>query len=276
MLLPTSAESDRIRGGSIGLCWEVIMTDDIGSILKKWRYAPDDINVRLIRGQDGKDKLQMRLDLGLLQMELDGRPDGRRPHRFESYLGYYTKKAQTHEKEHGSRLNLAPLDCWLLQQEAIQFYHRYLALMRLGDYQRVIRDTLRNLSVFDFVGSHTRNEEIIWSFEQYRPYVIMMNTRAWASQSMEFQDYDQALDYIKQGTGKLRRFYRMNREKVGEERPELDLLRDWAVEIRRKRPISDRERLGRELQQAVRNEEYERAALLRDMLGDLGAPASPA
>ena len=31
----------------------------------------------------------MRIDLGLLQMELDGRPDGQRPHGFESLLDYY-------------------------------------------------------------------------------------------------------------------------------------------------------------------------------------------
>ena len=35
---------------------------------------------RKIVGEDGKEKLQVRLDLGLLQMELNGRPDGERPH----------------------------------------------------------------------------------------------------------------------------------------------------------------------------------------------------
>jgi hypothetical protein len=248
------------------------MSDDIGPILKSWHHVPDDITVRIIRGEDGREKLQMRLDLGLLQMELDGRPDGRRPHRFESYLKYYSQKARQHKKDHGSRLQLTPLDCWLLQQEALQFYHRYLALMRIGDYRRVIRDTVRNLSVLDFVGEHSGNEEIIWSFEQYRPYVIMMNTRAAASQSMEDHDYDKALEFIREGTSKLQHFYQVNQDRMGEERPELDLLRDWAVEIRRKKPITDRERLKRELRRAVHNEEYERAALLRDMLGDLGNP----
>lgn len=248
------------------------MNEDIGPILKNWRHVPDDVNVRIIRGSDGREKLQMRLDLGMLQMELDGRPDGRRPHRYESYLKYYTQKALQHKKEHGSLLMLTPLDCWLLQQEAVQFYHRYLALMRLGDYRRVIRDTKRNLTVLDFVAEHTGNEEIVWSFEQYRPYVILMNTRAFASQSMDLQDYDKALEYIREGTHQLQQFYRLNHDRVGEERPELDILRDWAVEIRRKRPISDRERLSGELRRAVQNEEYERAALLRDMLSELGRP----
>jgi hypothetical protein len=253
-----------------------MMTDDIGPILKKWRYAPNDINVRIVRAENGREKLQMRLDLGILQMELDGRPDGRRPHRFETYYKYYLNKARLMEKERGRLLSLTPLDCWLLQQEAVQFYHRYLALMRLGDYRRVIRDTLRNLHVFDFVGKHTSNAEIAWSFEQYRPYVIMMNTRACAAQSMDLQDFDKALEQIRQGSRKLKQFYRANHERVGEDRVELELLHEWALEIRRKRPLSDREHLARELRRAVHNEEYERAALLRDMLGDLEKPVDPA
>ncbi|HNY90254.1 MAG TPA: hypothetical protein PKM23_01895, partial [bacterium] len=235
------------------------MADDIGPILRKWHYSANDMNVRLIQGEDGRQKLQLRLDLGLLQMELDGRPDGRRPHHFESYYSYYLHKSRLAEKEEARSLNLTPFDCWLLQQEAIQLYHRYVALMRLGDFGRVLRDTKRNLQLFDFVGSHSSNETIIWSFEQYRPYVIMMNTRAAVSQCMEFQDYDKALEQIRKGRSRLRRFYRMHGEKAGDERVELELLQEWAVEIRSKRPISDRDQLARELRRAVRSEDYERA-----------------
>ncbi len=243
------------------------MTDDITAILNNWRYLPNDINVRIIHGHDGKPKLQMRLDLGLLQMELDGRPDGQRPHRFETYLNYYVHKSR--RKKLGKKLpfHLTPLDCWRLQQEAIQFYHRYLALMRLGDYDRVIRDTTRNLQVFDFVARHTRDEEIIWSFEQYRPYVIMMNTRAFTSQCMENKEYDQALTCIRNATRLLRRHYRKYQDKIGDDQLELELLQEWAVEVKRKQPLSERARLQRELAIAIRKEEYERAAVLRDMLG---------
>ena len=36
----------------------------------------------------------MRIDLGLIQMELAGRPDGQRPDGFESLLDCYEAKAQ--------------------------------------------------------------------------------------------------------------------------------------------------------------------------------------
>ena len=50
---------------------------------------PGVINVRKIHGVDGLPKFQMRLDLGLLQMEMSGRPDGVRPHGYESLLDYF-------------------------------------------------------------------------------------------------------------------------------------------------------------------------------------------
>lgn len=244
--------------------------DDITEILNTWRYSPNDINVRIIDGQDGKPKLQMRLDLGLLQMELDGRPDGQRPHRFETYLSYYIHKSRRKRLGKKVPFQLTPVDCWLLQQESIQFYHRYLALMRLGDYDRVIRDTTRNLQVFDFVARHAGDEEIIWSFEQYRPYVVMMNTRALTSQCMENKEYDQALDYIRNAKRLLRRHYRRHQDKIGDDQLELELLQEWAVEVKKKRPLSKRARLQRELTIAIRKEEYERAAVLRDLLGTAG------
>src|SRR4051794_7634989 len=52
---------------------------DVTPVLRGWDYESGTINVRKIYGLDGQPKLQMRLDLGLLQMEMNGRPDGVRP-----------------------------------------------------------------------------------------------------------------------------------------------------------------------------------------------------
>ena len=69
-------------------------------------------------------------------------------------------------------------DCYALQQEGIQFYYRYLCFFQLGDYKRAERDTARNLRMFDFVKRHASDKNNIEEFEQYRPYVMMMNTRS--------------------------------------------------------------------------------------------------
>jgi hypothetical protein len=252
------------------------MFKDIGPILKNWRYVPNDLNVRLIEGDDGKKKIQMRLDLGILQMELDGRPDGLRPHRYDSYLSFYENKAREYQKSQNpeKKYVLTPLDCFKLQQEAIQFYHRYLALMKLEDYVRVARDTSRNLRAFDFVGKYSDNEEVIWSFEQYRPYVIMMHTRAVAMQYLDKEKYDEALQTIQQGTEQLEDFYTEFAEKMDSERFEMTFLTQWAEEIKQKKPLSEGERLVMELDQAVRAEEYERAATLRDQLKSMSQKGS--
>ena len=105
------------------------MSDDIGRLLKSWKYSANDVNVRIIDGQDGGKKLQMRIDLGLLQMELDGRPDGKRPHHYDSYLSYFEDRAKTSLQNGGASFSLSNVDCLRLQQEAIQFYHRYIALL---------------------------------------------------------------------------------------------------------------------------------------------------
>ena len=70
------------------------LSKDITAILAGWEHDPDELQVRIIQGTDGRDKIQMRVDLGLIQMELDGRPDGRRIGDAESLLRRASKEAQ--------------------------------------------------------------------------------------------------------------------------------------------------------------------------------------
>src|SRR5437868_13333022 len=69
------------------------MSLDLNTILKDWPHENRTIKVRKILGLDGRQKLQLRIDLGVLQMELTGRPDGLRPHGCESLLTYHQLRA---------------------------------------------------------------------------------------------------------------------------------------------------------------------------------------
>src|SRR5215207_7845539 len=122
---------------------------DIGQILRGWEYEPGTINVRRITGNDGSPKLQMRLDLGLLQMEMDGRPDGVRPHGCESLLEYFETKLAEHKRRYGTELGfeISGVQCQTLREEAVMYYHRYLSLFVLEEFPGVVRDTARNLRV---------------------------------------------------------------------------------------------------------------------------------
>ena len=70
------------------------MSQDIRPILAGWEFEPDRVQVRIITGDDGSEKIQMRIDLGLMQMEIAGRPDGERPEGYESLLESYEAAAQ--------------------------------------------------------------------------------------------------------------------------------------------------------------------------------------
>ena len=83
------------------------MTKDIGPILEGWPHEPGKISVRKIRGGDGRVKIQLRLDLGLLQMEAEGRPDGLRPYNCESMLGHFEKLLRRHRRSHETEKGFA-------------------------------------------------------------------------------------------------------------------------------------------------------------------------
>jgi hypothetical protein len=56
------------------------MSFDISPLLEQWDYQPGQLVVRKFLGRDGVEKIQLRVDLGLLQMNAQGRPDGKHPH----------------------------------------------------------------------------------------------------------------------------------------------------------------------------------------------------
>ena len=53
---------------------------------------------------------------------------------------------------------LKPEDCARLQMEAFQYHHRYICLLQLEEFPGALRDTTRNLKVFDFVEEYAENE----------------------------------------------------------------------------------------------------------------------
>ncbi len=248
------------------------LSKDITPILEGWEYVPNEISVRRIRGLDGKDKIQVRIDLGLMQMELDGRPDGLRPHGKESLLDHFESVVLSQLQKYGTDENfqLNEDDLLNLQREAIQYYHRYISLLHLGDYDRVIRDTERNLRLFDFVKRYAPTDDDKWSFDQYRPYVLMVRARAKSLRALEQKDYQAALEALQEGRSLIEDFYReYGTEEEMLESSELETIQEWEEQIEKERPLSARERLSRELEEAIRREDYEKAAEIRDQLRKL-------
>jgi hypothetical protein len=242
------------------------MSLDLNDLLENWPHESGQIKVRKITGRDGEEKVQLRLDLGLIQMEMRGRPDGVRPKGYESLLVYHQQQARETE-EKGERYHLSPEDCSELQQEGIQYYHRYLSLFQLEDFPAVVRDTKRNLELAAFVREHTDREDIAWSFDQFVPYITMMNTRAKAAIELENNHLENALHEIDAGHEAILEFYQEHDQPdAAEKSTELSFLDEWREELRAKRPMSKIERMRREMESAIAHEAYERAAQLRDAI----------
>jgi hypothetical protein len=241
------------------------MSKDLGPILDGWAYEPDDLQVRIVPGLDGREKLQMRLELGLLQMEMDGRPDGLRPHGFDSLLDYHESRLVPGADEPSAPLG--PNDWAALMREGLQYYHRYISLFQLQRYDLVVRDTERNLRLFAFAVAQAPGRREKLEFDQYRPYVIMMHTRAHGLQCLDRGEATLALEWIDRGIARIREFLReYDREDHEDECSELQYLLEWRAHVVKERKRSPRERLEEQLGQAVANEDYEEAARIRDQI----------
>ena len=250
------------------------MSLDLNTILKDWPHENGNVKVRKIAGLDGREKLQLRVDLGVLQMEMTGRPDGQRPHNCESLLEYHQRRA-VRAAEKGEDYELTPEECAELQQEGIQYYHRYLSFFQINDFAGVVRDTQRNLDLFTFVTEHTDRDELSWSLQQFRPYVLMMNTRAKASLLLAQGKFGEAMSEIERGRDAISEFFQhSNFPELVSKSSEIAFLDEWLEEVKAKRPLSKLEVMQREMETAIGKELYERAAELRDAIKLLKAQKS--
>ena len=243
------------------------MDQDIGYILRNWAYEPDeDLTVRIIETDSGP-KLQMRIDMGIIQMEIDGHPSMENPPGYESWLDYYEQAKKEYESgKVDDYFTLSGEDCKKLRREGVQYYYRYLSLMKLGDYHRVIRDTNRNMRLFAFVKKHASSEMDRWSLDQFRPYIIMMNTRAKASLMLSEHPETgiaEAIDLFDHGIERVIEFYKeYGLSSEIESSVELSILKALKSEFLKKSPLT----LEDELDHAISEERFEDAAIIRDKI----------
>ena len=255
------------------------MNLDISHLLERWDYRPGEVMVRKFKAKDGTTKLQLRVDLGILQMNLEGRPDGKRPNGFASFYDFLLHRLDEHVTAQGSdeAFKLNPDACTRLHLEALQYHHRYICLLQLEEFDEVERDSMRNLHMFDFVTRYAASVDLAWGLQQFRPQSVMILTRARATPLLRKRRHSKALSEIESGIRLLQDFYdEMQRPDLREHSMEIESLQNWLMEIRsqaaaRKKPTR-RELLENRLSQAVQKEDYELAARVRDQLRNLKTP----
>lgn len=253
------------------------MSFDISDLLAGWDYQPGQVVARRFVGKDGLEKVQLRVDLGVLQMNAVGRPDGRRPMGQESWHEVQLDRLKKHIEAHGDDDDffLDSEACGKLQQESIQYHHRYICFFQLEDFEAVERDCDRNLRVFEFVAEYAETDELAWSLLQFAPQLLMMRTRARGTAAVKRKRFAEAVRVVEEGIDELESFYRDNeRDDLLENSGEISSLRSWLEEVRQRKPLTPLEKLQRALDEAISIEDYERAAQVRDQMRRLQAPKS--
>lgn len=245
-------------------------SSDIRPLLESWPYDPDD-DMRVVRGNDGRELLQVRTPLGIEQHELEGRPDGARPHEMTSVLEYQLQRLeQAKATGHENDFELDADACGELFTEGTLYYFRYVRLFQLKDWTRTIRDTARNLQAFDLVHRYAAREEDRQFLEKWRPYIIRVNASAAAMLELERNAYDRALKIANDAVRKLEGLEELDDETFEFElERSLTAMKELAAQIQKNRPLSELEQLEQQLRRAIERQEFERAAELRDRIRGL-------
>ena len=234
---------------------------DIDRLLRQWAYEPGEVSARLVRASDDREVLQMRVEMGILQLEVERRPDGQRPGGADTYFDYLLGLA-THE---GEDFELTTEQCTAADREFLQFYHRRICWLALREFRRAARDADHSLAFMDFVRAHSPNEEWTLSHEQYRPFVLFHRTQAAALATLEESTPEAAVAELNRG---IERFRDLFVQYEAEDQFEEDELVVRLVELKDtlREQYNIKPTLSEQLAAAVAREEYELAAKIRDEL----------
>ncbi len=234
---------------------------DIDHVLAAWPYKPDAIQVRLIRTVQGRKVMQMRVELGILQMELQGRPDGTRPGGADTYLDYLLS-LEFHDPE---RFELDEEHYEQIDREFEQFYHRRIGWLALNEYEQAVQDADHTLALMEFCRRRCRDRQWLWSHEQYRPFVLFHRAQAAALAALDRNEPEEAINQLNRGLEQMAQFYAdYDAEEHYDEDELVQRLQDLRETIRQDFHVG--KTLAEQLAEAIAAEEYERAARLRDQL----------
>ena len=243
-------------------------TPNFDIILNDWPFQPGQVQVRRIEAPGGREVLQMRVDMGLLQMETVGRPDGQRPHGFDTYYDYLVAQAD----EEGEEFQLDDERCTEVDREFYQYYHRRICWLTLRDYSSAIKDATHTLALMEFTSTNAPNPEWSLVHEQYRPFVLFHKIQASALEQLEANEPKTAVGAIDQGLTELQRIFETHEaEDFFEEDGFVIKLQEMRTAIVEQYELGPS--LTEQLADAIAQEQYELAAKLRDRIaGDHGGP----
>jgi tetratricopeptide (TPR) repeat protein len=250
------------------------MTADLNSLFDQWPHDRDDEseNVRCVQGDDGKPKIQVRVRCGVFQWEYEGRPDGARPYGCTSLLDYYEARIRELREAEGSdaSLHMTKEEVEAVGEELLDYYQRRVLFFKLGEYDRARQDAEHNLALMDIIRANVDDPDVVLLHERWRPFVLMHRTEAVALLDCQNGNAKRALRRIDEGVRTIRRYFkRCGRDDLIKDSQELAALGELKQQLRElyELPLNPNEVLAalhEEQEKAIADEDYERAARLRD------------
>lgn len=245
---------------------------DLSIITDGWPFDEenDAENVRKVTGVDGTAKIQVRIPNGVVQWESEGRPDGRRPFGCASVLTHCEKSLS---KGGDIEEAIPPELVEDLVLEMFDYYRRSQALFHLGDYERTLADIVHALRILKMLRLYAPQESL--QFDQYRPGLLVDRARAQMLLEVRQGQLRDAFEALNQGINDIEGFYLEHEldDQIADS-SERQILVELRRSLRERHnvPLNDQEilrSLRLEQEVAIRKENYEMAARLRDKIDSL-------
>jgi len=231
-----------------------------------WPYEFGEVAARVVRGADGREVLQLRVEMGVLQMETVGRPDGSRPGGYPSCFDWLQAEAI----REGEAFELDASRCMEIDREFVQYFHRRVAWLALREFDHAVEDADHTLALMDFSSLYAPHSEWAEMHEQYRPFVLFHRTQAAALATLERGGPEPAIAEIEAGSATIRESLLFDADASDlegdlEQDELLVKLAEMKSAVAEHYDVSTS--LSRRLADAIAAEQYELAAQLRDQIG---------
>ena len=232
-------------------------------LLRSWPHEPGRLNTRLSKQKDGRDVVLVRVELGILQIELDGRPDGLKPGGADSMLDVGAARAAASTDS----FSLDEGICTQLRDEAGLFSYRSMVRSALEDFEGVLHDTEHNIRISELIRRHAVSASDRSHAVETLPPLLMMRARVRSTMLVRAGEITHARAALDVG---LREIEQVFLESGGHARfeasPEVRMLSEMRELLVPRLPSSQREEIRSRLEQALAVENFELAAILRNEL----------
>lgn len=242
---------------------------DLDDLTHGWNCPPGEMRARAVMGRDGQELLQIRIDVGLMQMLLTERPDGQRYHGLPTAAEYVQ-----HELRVGGHTVRAE-DWAEVRRELQQLNYRRLAYAAVAEGaleaneteqgERCLHGALADIEAcLQRVRLLREHERDLGDAASLEPTLVFEQARLAAQLRLVESRFEEAVEEAEAGAARLAGLLDVlgYDDDLREEDPGVQMLAKLARQVRREYGIEHtlRERLN----EALEREDFETAARLRD------------